>query len=742
MQQLDKSQLAFCEAPVGNLRLLAPAGCGKTLSLLLRCKHLAMQSKPQRPKFLIVTFTVAARQELLGRLNEDSRFASLRDSVEVTTLNSWGFRRMKNAAFSAKLITDSSEFHFAMLNLLQPVWGRHEAVKNAIEHNKQSRFRVPRRLMDVMDAFKSIGFDHIRHKNQDLFSERLKELREQGLEWKLSEQFEQLVKLGVLPTQTTASGDEVARASDRLVYNSFFTFWREATAQLISNATFTLEDQKYFAYLDERQKLEEGKFLSGAAKYDHVLVDEFQDINPLDLALIKAITERNRATVTIIGDDDQAIFEWRGATPDYILDPERFFGTSFGTYTLGTNYRSPSNIVKHSQQLIAHNQRRVAKSVAAAQSRDAVIHIRKVADLDEALDCVHSEVEAAVGQGKSPSRVAVIGRKRSQIIPYQVYFASREVSFCAAEDLQVFMSGAFDRLLRLLMIKERANTRQSQVQVIDDLLALCNLVKRYQLSRSDSESIRSHIYDYGSSARRRVEKAAIREFDDSGYSEEGWRKMHERVRNTLNSGLACAVDLLAEYRGPLKGANAGGRMSRAMANAMRGFLQATTVSDTLMALADDFEGLQIDLGKAEDDIFYSDPPFLQLAEYASRYGDDYGMFVDDIERAKSQLAYIPPFEDDGAATTPDELWKRPLHLMTALRAKGKEFDTVILLDVNDGIWPNRNAKTPEQLESERRVFYVAFTRAKQKVLMLVSEHLGSRSAVVSPYIEELGFTVD
>jgi DNA helicase-2/ATP-dependent DNA helicase PcrA len=79
--------------------------------------------------------------------------------------------------------------------------------------------------------------------------------------------------------------------------------------------------------------------------------------------------------------------------------------------------------------------------------------------------------------------------------------------------------------------------------------------------------------------------------------------------------------------------------------------------------------------------------------------------------------------------------------MTALRAKGKEFDTVILLDVNDGIWPNRNARTPAQKEAERRVFYVAFTRARKRLVMLVSSRLGNKAAIPSPFIFELGLSV-
>ena len=151
--------------------------------------------------------------------------------------------------------------------------------------------------------------------------------------------------------------------------------------------------------------------------------------------------------------------------------------------------------------------------------------------------------------------------------------------------------------------------------------------------------------------------------------------------------------------------------------------------------------MHVDIGKAEDDIFFADPPFLHLAEYATRYGSDYMQFVEDIERAKDQLVYVPPFEDDAQASSAAELWKRPLHLMTALRAKGKEFDTVILLDVNDGIWPNRNAQTPEQKEAERRVFYVAFTRARKRVVMLVCSRVGTRAAIPSPFINELGLSV-
>jgi len=696
LTSLDESQRRFCESPVGNTRLLAPAGCGKTLSLLFRCAFLAERARPQKQRFLIISFTRAAQEELASRVNEDTRFAGLRDQVNITTLNSWGWRRVKDVTSYPRLVTSKDDFHFTVKNALQPVWGSHERVKAAIEAKPST---TPKKIMDLLDGFKSIGFDHTRQTNLETFLARMVELRNQGLGPMLEGIQDELTKLNILE-KVTKRGAEQTKGGEREVYNAFYRFWRDATEHLIDSSTFTLEDQKYYAYLDERQKLEEGKLNQGIAKWNHIFVDEFQDINPLDLALIKAIAERNRATLTIVGDDDQALFEWRGATPEYILEPQKYFGTAFQTFTLNTNYRSPKNIVERSQLLIAHNERRVKKDTRAFQNTQAEINVRKVEDLAEGMDLVVAEVERARNEGTSPSRVAIIGRKKAQLIPYQIYFASKEIPFCAAEDLQIFMSKAFERLVKLLMLRVNVNERQMRSQIVDDTMELCSLIKRYPLSKADREELRRYL----------------------------------TIKKPLN--MAGASEALFDYKGKLKG-KSDGSVSSTMAEAISAFLKAPTVSEALLAMSERFEGLQIDLGKAEDDVFFNDPPFGHLAEYAERYGENFGDFIDDVDLAKQQLAYIPPYDDDDAGAS-DDLFKRPLHLMTAIRAKGKEFDSVVLLDFNDTVWPNKNARTPEQKEAERRVCYVAFTRAKKRITMIVADRIGRKEANPSPYLEELG----
>lgn len=695
---LDSSQRQFCESPDKNIRLLAPAGCGKTISLLFRCAYLAEKANPQRLRFLILTFTRVAQQELRSRLNEDNTFESLRDQIEIITLNSWGNRRIKNIVSSPKIINTNEDLFFTMRNQLRPIWIKpeYEKVKTALEGKKKNT--RPKKMMEIIDSFKSIGFDHIRQTNYEEFVTRLNELRSQGLTHKLNDICRSLVELDVI----TPTNDD-----DSAIYNNFFQFWREATAQLISSATFTLEDQKYVAYLDERQKLDERKHLSGAARYDHILVDEFQDINPLDLALLKAIVQRNRANITIVGDDDQALFEWRGATPEYILKPQEFFEMDFFTHILATNYRSPSNIVEMSQRLIARNSRRVKKTIHAARTDDALVEVKVTENLNKAMEQVHTEIQNFIAGGNNPARVAIIGRKKSQLIPYQIFFASNNVPFCAAEDLQVFMSKAFERILSLITIKTRYDDRGRKTEVVNDILELCDLVQRYPLRTPEKQALRQYL-------------------------------SHSEGLSTVSQ----AVESLELYRGSLRGekANSKGKISLAMADSIRCFLHAESVAESIRQLGEKFSGLQIDLGKAEDDIFYVDPPFLHLAEYAIRYGKDYDQFIEDVDRAKEQLAHIPPVDDDQPSSL-DELLTRPVHLMTAIRSKGKEFDSVILLDVNDDIWPNKNAETPEEREAERRVFYVAFTRARRKVLILVSKRFGNRDAIPSRFLAEMDLNV-
>ena len=448
---LDRSQLEFCESDSQNIRLLAPAGCGKTASLLHRCREL-VQRADRKPRFLILTFTKTATAELKERIERDPYFDPVRGQANITTLNAWGWNRIRNLSrvSNPRLLTSANDLFFAMKNQLHPIWAGDQHLEPVVAKPGSGA----RNLMTVMDNLKSMGFVHTRDVNRSLYTERLKTLTQQGLAWRIDEQFELLTDLGVLdrPKRGDTDGPSTSR---RDFYDRFFTFWRKATERLLEESTFTFEDQKYWNYLDIEAHAADGRTQpgpAGAARYDHIMVDEFQDINPLDMALIKAIAQRHRATLTIVGDDDQAIFEWRGATPEYILHPEQHLRVSFDDYHLQVNYRSPKNIVEHSQRLISNNKNRVSKQVRAAEGADtAEIEVKRTDSVSERLALVTDLVRNTV----SPGKVAVISRLRRQLIPYQIYFASDGAPFNTAVDLDIFNSNAFDSLVDLLEVWER-----------------------------------------------------------------------------------------------------------------------------------------------------------------------------------------------------------------------------------------------------------------------------------------------
>ena len=163
-------------------------------------------------------------------------------------------------------------------------------------------------------------------------------------------------------------------------------------------------------------------------------------------------------------------------------------------------------------------------------------------------------------------------------------------------------------------------------------------------------------------------------------------------------------------------------------------MEATTVTNAIEGIEQQMGGLQKHYAKGEDDIFYKDPPFLYLAEYAARYGDNFLEFIDHVEGA---IASTSCSMDSYGDETDMDL-RRSVHLMTALRAKGKEYDTVVILDANDGMWPIRYAESEQELEQERRVFYVAVTRTRKRLIMVSTEALLGRPMSVTPYILEMG----
>lgn len=700
---LDSSQRAFCELPGNAIRLLAPAGSGKTHTLLWRCRKLVHDDP--NTKILMFTFTRAARDELCERLKRPE-FSHIQGNVTITTLNSYGFQIVKKLIPHLNLLTDKREQQNCM-QVLMPIWQQYPMIRRQLD--AKYPYKAWNTLFELSDRLKSLGF---RHDHLDTFEDfqcqiallakigmgqMLKAIFSDLFELKISDQYrlEDLQQLWLVREVEDAYKYLVENVL-REVYHNYIKYWCESTEQLIRCGLITLEDQKYIARLHLQESVKQGDLNTGNERVSHIFVDEFQDINPLDLAMLRAMANLNQTHLTIVGDDDQAIYEWRGASPAFILAPEKFLGAKYVTRLLSTNYRSPHNIVALSQKLIDNNHHRLVKHVDAANTTTAHIEILSAPSVNEAIEQTVCKILELLPTGQ---RIVLISRKRSQLIPYQIVFADLGISFCAAEDLQIFLSQAFQELRECIQVCDQIHqTKGIFTDPRSLILMLCDKIKRYPLSRSDRAALSQYLL--------------------------------ARSPQTLWEAIA----YLREYHGPLKGDNSDAKRSKEFADILKELFKATTVSESIAIFGKRFEGLQQDYGKSEDDIFYTDPPFIYLSAFAQKYGSDYQKFCTDIDKAIQTLA-------DNNSQPENEIssvWQRQLHLMTALRAKGREFDTVFILDAVDGIWPSKQAKTEGELEQERRLFYVAMTRARKNLFFVVEDQFGDKHLNASPYLKEIG----
>ena len=674
---MDETQRNFCTLNEKYIRLLAPAGAGKTLALLYRCKYL-IEKNPQE-KILLFTFTRVARGELLLRLRSNPDFKNCAANITVSTLNSYGHRIIKNKSslISACKMIEKKERIWAVSNFLIPVVPKSKTLEKKMTDKKWRAFNAGK-VMNMLDFFKSFGFDHEALRSESDFNVYWRNLESCGLKLKLGSILEDLKKMGLIK-------------KDNEIYNNFFKFYVAATDHMKSMNLFTLEDQKYWGW----KLSEKGSKLTGAARYAHIMIDEFQDINPIDLLFIKAIRNQHDASLTIVGDDDQAIFEWRGATPKYILDPEIYFSSirypmKFHTCILNRNYRSPKNIVEMSQRLIRNNIHRVEKNTKPVRMEQAKIFVKT----DDGYDTVLSDILTAWND-PSIKNIAVVTRTRSQLIPYQILLASKQVPFFAAEDLNIFLTDAFNSLKDLIEIKQvhKDGHATSFLYYSEAILKLCDRVRKYPLNKNEREMLRNHMCQS--------------EF----------------------SSFEVAVDHLYHY--PLLGKI----FKDDVCQILTKYLQTTTVAEMLEYVGNNFAGLQKDLHRADvdDDIFYTDPPFGELAEFSRRYGDEFDRFYFDVQKAIGTLSALLYHDEDSSSDSMQKSLDTKLHLMTALRTKGKEYDVVFILAANKMVWPFWRASTEEELEAERRLFYVSVTRTRKELHFRVYANNSP-----SPYLKELG----
>jgi DNA helicase-2/ATP-dependent DNA helicase PcrA len=405
--------------------------------------------------------------------------------------------------------------------------------------------------------------------------------------------------------------------------------------------------------------------LKYAQKFRHVLVDEFQDTNPLQLVLVKLLTCVH-GNLFVVGDDDQSIYSWRGARIENMLDFDEYFPGAV-TFRLEQNYRSTGRILQAANEVIAHNKQRKGKNLwTDGADGDLLCEEEFFDDEDEAarlVEIIRVEGDAGMSRGdvtvlyrtNAQSRVLEDGLRRASV-PYQIVGS--------------------------LHFYERKEVR--------DLMAYLKLVA----NPADLISI------------QRVINVPKRKIGDTTVG----RLVGLAAREGLTLGETAARDGLLEQ----EIAPAGCKRVRAFFDlAVRWRLLTTSgepVHEILIRIMKDtgYQGfLEMDdpesAGARNENV-------AELINAAASFHESSGRGT--LNQFLEQVALVsdPDTIVDGEGV---------VRLMTIHTAKGLEFPVVVVSGCEDDILPHINSAEDESgLEEERRLFYVAMTRAEKRVYLL------------------------
>jgi len=393
-------------------------------------------------------------------------------------------------------------------------------------------------------------------------------------------------------------------------------------------------------------------------RLDYLLVDEFQDVSRVQVELLLQLLG-TRAQLNAVGDDSQCIYTWRGSRPEYMgTQFDRFFPGAT-RYTLSRTFRFGHRLALAAAQLIGHNRNREdALCVAAPSTPDTQIElIRATADGDQG--AVVAAVEAWRRQGRGLREVAVLARLWAQTLGLELAFLERGVPYVKAAR-SVFEVGEVIGLLGWLRLA--AGSLSAEVSVED--------VIRHMLSTPTLWLQTQHL----TALARAIAEAPGR-----------------------------APDLLAAAARKAKAYTAERILTRAQVWRDAPRWAGRPAAEFLRYYAAETDLLKVFGDSAtSEDAGEKELSYRTLLEFALACGADVGAFVqrlDGLREARER------YEAGGDAVL----------LSTIHRAKGLEWPLVFVTGLEDGSFPSRRS----DIEEERRLAYVAITRAKERLSLVV-----------------------
>lgn len=422
-------------------------------------------------------------------------------------------------------------------------------------------------------------------------------------------------------------------------------------------------------------------------RFTHILVDEFQDINRLQYENVKmlALPENN---LFIVGDDDQSIYGFRGARPDIMLSfPKEY--KNLKQVTIGGNYRCRSQILSTASQLISHNQKRYAKQLKAMRGKGDAVHVAQYGNIVSQADAVAGKIREYLQAGIRPDGIAVLFRTARQMNVFSRKFMEYNIPFVMKDAVQnVFEHWIAKDLITYIHMAQGDRSRRS-------FLKIANRPRRY-LSRAafQAEEITyGMLYEY---------------YRDKPY-------MCERI-NTLQNDLF-ALKSMTPY------------------SAVDYIYRVIGYEDFLREYAAERNVAVKDWEEVVDELKEDASGFDTVQEWFAHI-EEYGRQLEE-RRNRTRERYAQDGRSAGGNGSQADGKEHGIALMTMHASKGLEFDVVFLPDVNEAVVPYQRSVEDGNIEEERRLFYVAMTRAREHLHISYTTERFHKDVEPSRFLEEM-----
>lgn len=393
-------------------------------------------------------------------------------------------------------------------------------------------------------------------------------------------------------------------------------------------------------------------------RMQYVMVDEFQDVSKLNYVLADLLSGYHR-NLFIVGDPDQTIYSWRGAKIEYIMDFDKGHGGT-KTIILNKNYRSSPDILNASNSLIRKNKNRIEKDLIAMKESNVptIYNHAKTSNLEA--EWIAKQIKTLLENGKKYSDIAIL---------YRSHFVSRSIE-------EVFMKEKIPYVLY-------SGIEFYKRKEIKDILSYLRMVLY-----ADDLSFQRVVNE----PKRNVGKKRIAFLKE--YAEMNNTSMYNALKDNLerelfvSTSIVTFVDLVDKYAQLYREM----KVSDIMTNIL-----VESGYEQMLRQAGEQERLD-NLSELKQSIF----------EFEKTSGEE-----NTLEEYIQSIALF---------TNSDKTEKKEaVKMMTIHTAKGLEFPYVFVCGLNEGIFPTKHVDTLEKLEEERRLAYVAYTRAENVLFLSDAE---------------------